>query len=50
MRPLHYIALFAATLSTATAQSPALRFIIDAPGIGYREIVQRQLKMTPGDN
>jgi hypothetical protein len=38
MRPLHYIALFAATLSTATAQSPALRFIIDAPGPGYRDI------------
>jgi hypothetical protein len=38
MRPLHYIALFAATLSTATAQSPALRFIIDAPGLGYREM------------
>ena len=48
MRPLYYIALFVATLSTATAQAPALRFIIDAPGPGYRDMADtKKPQMDP---
>jgi len=48
MRPLHYVALFVATLSTATAQAPALRFIIDAPGPGYRDMADtKKPQMDP---
>lgn len=38
MRLLHYIALFGVTLTTANAQDPAIRLMMDAPGPGYREL------------
>lgn len=38
MRTLHCIALFVTILTSANAQSPTFRFIIDAPGPGYRDM------------
>ena len=42
MRALNYIALFVATVSNAIAQAPALRFIVDAPGPGYRAMAETE--------
>ena len=42
MRPFHFIALILATVTTATAQAPAFRFIIDAPGPAYRDLAGTQ--------
>jgi hypothetical protein len=42
MRTLHCIALFVASLTTANAQVTDFRFIIDAPGPGYRDMAGTQ--------
>lgn len=38
MRILHYLILFGIAVTIATAQEEHLRFIIDSPGPGYREM------------
>jgi len=38
MRTFHYLTLFAAAVTIATAQEEHLRFIIDSPGPEYRQM------------